>query len=62
MTGTIINTAAIIAGGVSGHLFGRFLKERHQETLTMACGVSTIFLSVYTLRADWVHSFEKEKI
>ena len=46
MTGTIINTAAIIAGGVSGHLFGRFLKERHQETLTMACGVGTMFLGI----------------
>ena len=32
MTGTIINTAAIIAGGICGHLFGRLLKERHQET------------------------------
>ena len=44
MTGTIINTAAIIAGGICGHLFGRLLKERHQETLTMACGVGTLFL------------------
>ena len=46
MTGTIVNTAAIIAGGVFGHLFGKLLKERHQETLTMACGVGTIFLSI----------------
>ena len=46
MTGAIINTAAIIAGGVCGHLFGKLLKQRHQETLTMACGVGTLFLSV----------------
>ena len=46
MTGTIINTAAIVAGGVCGHLFGKLLKDRHQETLTMACGVGTIFLSI----------------
>ena len=46
MTGAIINTAAIIAGGLCGHLFGKLLKERHQETLTMACGVGTLFLSV----------------
>ena len=46
MTGTIINTAAIVAGGVCGHLFGKLLKERHQETLTMACGVGTIFLAI----------------
>ena len=46
MTGAIINTAAIIAGGLCGHLFGKLLKERHQETLTIACGVGTLFLSV----------------
>lgn len=46
MTGAIINTAAIIAGGLCGHLFGKLLKERHQETLTMACGVGTLFLSI----------------
>ena len=46
MTGAIINTGAIIAGGLCGHLFGKLLKERHQETLTMACGVGTLFLSV----------------
>ncbi len=46
MIGTIINTAGILAGGICGHLFGRVLKERHQETLTMACGVSTLFLGI----------------
>ena len=46
MTGAIINTAAIVAGGLCGHLFGKLLKQRHQETLTMACGIGTLFLSV----------------
>ena len=46
MTGAIINTAAIVAGGLCGHLFGKLLKQRHQETLTMACGVGTLFLSI----------------
>ena len=46
MTGAIINTAAIIVGGICGHLFGKLLKDRHQETLTMACGVGTLFLSI----------------
>ena len=46
MTGAIINTAAIVAGGLCGHLFGKLLKDRHQETLTMACGVGTLFLSI----------------
>ena len=46
MTGTIINTAAILAGGVCGHFFGKLLKDRHQETLTMACGVGTLFIGI----------------
>ena len=43
--GTIINTAAIVAGGVGGALFGRFLKENVQDTLTKCCGVSTLFIA-----------------
>ena len=39
--GTIINTAAIVAGGAGGALFGRFLKKNVQDTLTVCCGVST---------------------
>ncbi len=46
MTGTIINTAAVLAGGVLGHFFGKLLKPRFQQTLTMACGISTLFLSI----------------
>ena len=46
MTGTFINTGAIIAGGLFGVLFGRLIRERHQETLTMACGVGTLFLGI----------------
>ena len=44
--GTIINTTAIVAGGVGGALFGRFLKENVQDTLTKCCGVSTLFIAV----------------
>ena len=44
--GTIINTAAIVAGGAGGALFGRFLKEKVQDTLTKCCGVSTLFIAV----------------
>lgn len=44
--GTIINTAAIVAGGVGGALFGRFLKENVQDTLTKCCGISTLFIAV----------------
>lgn len=44
--GTLINTVAIILGGVLGGLFGRFLKERHQDSLQKACGVSVLFIAI----------------
>ena len=44
--GTLINAAAILAGGILGLTFGKFMKPRYQETLTMACGVSVIFLGI----------------
>ena len=46
MTGTIVNTAAVLVGGVCGLCFGKLLKPRFQQTLTAACGVSTLFLSL----------------
>ena len=42
--GTLINTAGIVLGGLSGHFFGRLLKERHQKSLTGACGISVMFI------------------
>ena len=44
--GTIINTAAILAGGLCGALFGRFLSDSAQDTLTKVCGVSTLFIAI----------------
>lgn len=42
--GTIINVAAIVLGGILGALFGKLLKERHQDTLSKVCGVCTLFI------------------
>ena len=44
--GTIINTVAILAGGACGALFGRFLSDSAQDTLTKVCGVSTLFIAI----------------
>lgn len=44
--GTLMNTGAIVLGGLSGRLFGRFLQERHQTALTAACGVSVLFIGI----------------
>ena len=44
--GTIVNTGAIVAGGLAGILFGRFLKENVQDTLSKCCGVSTLMIGI----------------
>ncbi|WP_251316337.1 DUF554 domain-containing protein [Flintibacter muris] len=44
--GTFINTAAIIAGGLCGLLFGRFLSQQKQDTLCKSCGVCTLFIGI----------------
>ncbi len=44
--GTLINTAAIVAGGAIGHFSGRLFREAQQESIGKACGVSTLFIAV----------------
>ena len=44
--GTIINTAAIIAGGLIGHFVGMLFKEKQQDALIKACGVSVLFIAI----------------
>lgn len=44
--GTIINTAAIILGGLAGGVFGKRLTERYQDTLMKACGLCVVFLGI----------------
>lgn len=44
--GTIINSAAIVVGGIFGLLFGKFMKERIQNTLLKACGVCVLFIGI----------------
>ena len=45
-TGTIINAAAIAAGGLAGLLFGKFFDESKQDALSKACGVSVLFIGI----------------
>ena len=44
--GTLINVAGILAGGFLGLIFGKFMTDRYQETLTMACGICVIFIGI----------------
>lgn len=44
--GTVINVAAILIGGLLGACFGRLLKERHQDSLSKACGICVLFIGI----------------
>lgn len=42
--GTIINTAAVVAGGLIGLCLKNGMKQKMQDSLMQACGVATIFI------------------
>ncbi len=42
--GTVINTAAVIVGGIIGLLLKNGIKESFQKALMQACGVAVIFI------------------
>ena len=44
--GTIINSAAIIAGGLVGHFAGKLFCQDQQDALIKACGVSVLFIAM----------------
>ena len=44
--GTIINTLAILLGGIIGGLFGKFLKESLQNSLIKSTGICVMFIGL----------------
>nr|WP_325213340.1 DUF554 domain-containing protein [uncultured Oscillibacter sp.] len=44
--GTVINSAGIVAGGLTGHFIGRIFRREQQDSLNTACGVSVLFIAV----------------
>ena len=54
-TGTIINSAAIIAGGAVGHFTGKLFRQEQQEALNRACGISVIFIAVAGAMQGMLH-------
>ena len=44
--GTIINTLAIIIGGLVGLLFGKLMNEKIKDSLCKACGVCVLFVGM----------------
>ncbi len=44
MTGTIMNTVAVVTGGIAGLCLKNGMKQKTQDILMQACGVATIFI------------------
>ncbi len=44
--GTLINTAAIIVGGLIGSFAGKLFREDQQAALNKACGISVLFIAI----------------
>lgn len=44
--GTLINSAAIVVGGLAGHAAGRLFRQEQQDALSTACGVSVMFIAI----------------
>ena len=44
--GTIINSAAIVLGGLAGYFAGKLFHQEQQDALTKACGVSVLFIAI----------------
>ena len=44
--GTLINTGAVVAGGVLGEVVGKLFDDEQRESLNKASGVSVIFLAI----------------
>ena len=44
--GTLINTACVAAGGIAGMTAGRFFAKQQQDSLSMACGISVLFIGI----------------
>ena len=53
--GTIINTIAIILGGIIGMLFGNKLSDNHQNSLYTVCGISVLFIGVAGTMEKMIH-------
>ena len=43
--GTIINSVAIVIGGVVGHFTGKLFKPEQQSALNKTCGISVLFIA-----------------
>ena len=53
--GTIINTVAIIVGGIIGHFTGKLFEQEQQAALNKACGISVLFIAIAGAMQGMLH-------
>ena len=53
--GTIINSAAIILGGIIGHFTGKLFKQEQQTALNRTCGISVMFIAIAGAMQGMMH-------
>ena len=53
--GTMINSAAIVAGGIIGHFTGKLFQQEQQEALNKACGISVLFIAIAGAMQGMLH-------
>lgn len=44
--GTLINVAAVVAGGIAGIGGAKFMRDEYRETLEKVCGISVLFIGI----------------
>lgn len=44
--GTLINVAAVVAGGIAGIGGAKFMHDEYRETLEKVCGISVLFIGI----------------
>ena len=44
--GTLVNTIAVVVGGIIGLLFKNGLKNRYQETIMQGIGLAVLFVGI----------------
>ena len=53
--GTIINTAAIVMGGITGNFTRKFFNQEQQRSLEKTCGISVMFIAIAGAMQGMMH-------
>ena len=53
--GTIINSTAIVTGGLIGHFTGKLFRQDQQDAVNKACGISVLFIAIAGAMQGMLH-------